>query len=95
MIPEKKLCADEIVGNAVIRKWKEIGVPEPVIAFFDMKYKHEEEWSSYDELITPEDSDDFYSMCFESDFDEGQEDIRNIKIVPLSTITEAYRLEFL
>lgn len=83
---------EDQICEEVLKFWNKEGVREPVIAFFDMKYAHEVKWEHYSELITDntEYDADEVTVCFENDFWEGQQDVKNIKIVGLDKIIERW-----
>ena len=92
MIPEINLNSDEIIAREIRKFWKETGYAREVIAFFYQKHKweNEKEWLWCEELATPDGFDDFETVYFEDDFCEGENEVKDITIVPLDEITEYY-----
>lgn len=79
----------DIVGDKIRDFWRK-NHPQDVIAFFSQKYKHEEMWEFCAEFATSRSSNDYETVIFEDDFWEGQEEIKDIEIVPLEEIIEFY-----
>lgn len=81
----------DIVSDAVRKFWKKT-YPQPVIAFFYQKYEFEadEKYEYCQELVSPEASDDYETVTFETDFCEGQTCVKHIQIIPLDEIIDYY-----
>jgi hypothetical protein len=83
----KKPNSYDIVGSAVDEYF--IHNPcEPLIAFFYQKYELEgdDEWEWHKELLDI----DYGEIVFLHDFCEGQTCVKDLKLVPLSVVTEYY-----
>ena len=63
-----------------------------VIAYFEMKYDHEKRYSKVRVLVRIYNDwkTSRYAFDYDYDFWEGQQDIRNIRIVPLDEILDKY-----
>lgn len=85
----------DIIADKVRSFWKET-YPQDVIAFFFQKYDFESEWQwEYcEELASPNSSDDYETVIFETDFCEGQTEVTDVKIVSLEEIIQFYRDNF-
>lgn len=81
---------DDIVTEAIRNFWDNNGFPEDVVVFFDQKYDYEDRWEHIRCIVTPNGSNDFETVCFEWDFNEGQTDIRNIRIVTLEEVLDKF-----
>ena len=91
MINGKKDTYD-YVEEAVKEYWKN-NYPQDVVVFFEQKYDFEDDskWYAYEELVESHSCEDYENMTFLNDFCEGETCIRNITVVPLSTVSEYYR----
>lgn len=79
----------DIIAEAVRKYWRD-NYPQDVIVFFQQKYSWDNDWERCAELVEPHGSDDYENMTFLNDFCEGQTEVKDIVIVPLSDITEFY-----
>lgn len=79
----------DIVGDKIREFWRKNHTQE-VIAFFSQKYAHEKDWEFCAELALPQSSSDLETVIFETDFWEGQEEVKDIEIVPLEDIIDFY-----
>lgn len=79
----------DVISDAVTAYWKE-NYPCDVIAFFYQKYSYETKWEWMEELVECNGYDDYENMTFLYDFCEGQTDVKDITIVPLSEVTRHY-----
>jgi hypothetical protein len=81
----------DTVRNAVIDFWKET-YPQDVIVFFNQKYEFDldEDYEWCQELASPQASDDYENVIFNSDFCEGQTWVKDIQVVPLNEIVNYY-----
>lgn len=85
-----KINSYDIIAEEVRKFWKKT-YPQDVIAFFYQKYDYENKWEQCNELISPEGYNNYYDVEFETDFCEGQTDVKDIYIVSLDEILEFYR----
>lgn len=79
----------DVIANKIREYWKN-NFPQDVIVFFEQKYSYDTTWEVHQELVECESDTDYESVTFLNDFCEGQTQIRNIKIVPLSIVTQYY-----
>lgn len=82
----------DIIGDAVHEYWRE-NYPCDVVAFFWQKYDFEPDtqWQWCEEVITCTSSNiDRAGIEFLDDFCEGQTCVKDVRIVPLSDVTEFY-----
>lgn len=82
----------DIVGKAVQEYWKET-YPQDVVAFFYQKYDYQSDdhWEQCEELVFPVGDSNYEDMEFETDFCEGQTDVKDLRIVALDHILNHYR----
>lgn len=81
--------AYEIIEKAVKEYWEKER-PQDVIAFFMMKYEHEETFEWYGELVECTSDTNYDDVLFHNDFCEGQTCVENVYIVPLQTVIDYY-----
>ena len=79
----------DVIANKVREYWKN-NFPQDVIVFFEQKYSYDTTWGVHQELVECESDTNCESVTFLNDFCEGQTQVRNIKIVPLSIVTQYY-----
>lgn len=79
----------DIITQAIREYWK-INFMQPVIAFFYQKYEWEKEWEWCEVLAQPQGIYNGKDVIYEYDFNEGQTQAKNIKIVSLYDVTEFY-----
>lgn len=82
--------AYDIIAEAVRNFWKQ-SIPQPVVVYFFQKYDYNFYWEEHAELADCVSSDDYETVEFLDDFCEGQQCVRDIKIVPLERIIDYYR----
>lgn len=81
----------DVIEEAVKGYWKD-KYPQDVVAFFQQKYSWDDEWERCEELVECHGSDDYENMTFLYDFCEGQTEVKDVIIVPLSEVTAFYSL---
>ena len=86
---DSSTTAYEIIEDAVREYWKK-EYPQDVVAFFMMKYEHEEAWQWYGELAECVSPNNYNDIIFLNDFCEGQTCCKNVVIVPLQTVIDYY-----
>lgn len=80
----------DIIADAIRNFWNETGFPEEVVVFFDQKYDYEDRWEHIRCIVSPNSSNDFETVCFDWDFCEGQQDVKDIKIVTLEEVLDKF-----
>lgn len=80
----------ELVGNGICKFYEEYGLPDTtyVVCFFEQKYTFEEDWDKEIELAYIKNGD----VYFDTDFCEGQTEMRNLVIKELYEILNDYRV---
>ncbi len=84
------MSISNVVAEHVRKEWEKRGYSFNCIAYFEAKYEWEENYTLYEELIMSDSDTDLEMVYFDSDFDEGQQMIKDIIIVDLSVITGYY-----
>lgn len=82
--------SDEIIADAVRECWNETH-PHDVVVFFEQKYEHEISWNEEWVIATPYSSSNADDAIFDTDFCEGQTEVRGIKIADLDDVIDFYR----
>ena len=79
----------DIIAETIRSFWKN-NYPQDVIAFFQQKYSWDDKWERCEELVECHGCDDYENMTFLSDFCEGQEEVKDVIIVPLREVIAFY-----
>lgn len=85
--------SEDIVIKAVRNYWKQQGYNMNVVVFLAQKYDFEGEWDRTSCIIYPDsDFEDPMEVFIEIDWDfcEGQQNVKDIKIVPLNEVINFY-----
>ena len=85
----KPLNSYDIVEKAILEYWDEHHIQEDMVAFFYQKYEFEsdKDWEWHEEIVL---ADGYGSMDFLTDFCEGQTCVKNLTLIPLSTVLHQY-----
>ena len=81
----KILNSEQIIAKCVREFWKD-KYPQDVVIFFEQKYDFENEWNNYICIAFCESDTDYDNITFLYDFCEGQTDVKNIYITPLTDV---------
>ena len=79
----------DYIADAVRTYWKN-SYPRDVVAFFWQKYDYDEKWEWCEEVVFCKSDSDYEEVSFLNDFCEGQTQVKDIKIAPLTEIIEHY-----
>lgn len=82
--------SEEIIADTVRKYWKETH-PHNVVVFFEQKYEHEFSWNEEWVIAEPYSSSNSDTVIFNTDFCEGQTEVRSIKIADLDDVVDYYR----
>lgn len=82
--------SEEIIADAVRKYWNET-YPHDVVVFFEQKYEHEFSWNEEWVIAEPYESSNNDAVIFNTDFCEGQTEVRGIKIADLDDVIDFYR----
>lgn len=82
--------SDKIIADAVRKYWNET-YPHDVVVFFEQKYEHEFSWDGEWVIATPYSSSNADTVIFNTDFCEGQTEVRGIEIADLDDVIYYYR----
>lgn len=88
--------SEDIVVKAVRNYWKQQGYNMKVVVFLAQKYYFEDVWDRTSCIIDPNsDYEDPMEVFIEIDWDfcEGQQNVKDIKIVPLDEVIDFYAEE--
>lgn len=89
----KDLNSEDYVIAEVRNFWKQKGYNMKVVVFLAQKYDFEDEWDRTSCIIDPDsDYEDPFEVDVEIDWDfcEGQQNVKDIKIVPLDDVIDFY-----
>lgn len=83
------IMSEDIIADAVRKYWNETH-PRDVVVFFEQKYEHEFSWDKEWAIATPYSSSNADTVIFNTDFCEGQTEVRDIKIADLDDVIDYY-----
>ena len=83
----------DIVAEVVKKLWSETH-KQDVVAFFEQKYNWDNHWYEIECIVRYNEDGDPCVMEFDWDFCEGQTDIRNLYVIPLTDVLKGYRSIF-
>ena len=84
------MYSDSKIAREIRKFWKKEGVCD-VVVFFEQKYKDEDKWEEVEVLAECESDTDYNTITFNYDFCEGEEDVRDVKIIPFHDVLRVYR----
>lgn len=84
------IMSDEIIADAVRKCWNETH-PHDVVVFFEQKYEHEISWNEEWVIATPHSSSNADDVIFNTDFCEGQTEVKGIEIADLDDVIDCYK----
>lgn len=84
------IMSDEIIADAVRKHWNETH-PHDVVVFFWQKYEHETSWNETWVIATPHSPSNADIVIFNTDFCEGQTEVKGIAIADLDEVIDFYR----
>lgn len=82
--------SSDIIANHVRDFWND-NYACGVVVFFKQKYVYEKEWDDCYVIASPASSDDDQTVVFDTDFCEGQTDVKDVNIVSLDEIIDFYK----
>lgn len=83
-----KELSNEIIAKEIRKFWIKHGYPCEVIVLFEQKYTWEKNWEKCAEFASPFSDSDEETVLFQNDFNEGQTDVRNIRIISFEEAAE-------